>query len=162
MFQHSSTFKQWITNVLIVGAGGYASITVFYWLLMWLMVSVSYCNSARYHQFEAYRHACGLPLYPKWEYLSTRHAEEFRRSLQTLSQNGCPGEVNPVRVKVMHYKQDQALVWYEGESGSRWLVRFLRDPRTNSWTLFDQERQICQIDIIFSTMGGSADDIFWY
>lgn len=162
MFPPSPSFKEGIVNLFIIGIGGFATLKVLYWLFVWLAVSISYCSLGRHHSFDAYRHVCGLPLYPKWEYLSWRYGDEFRRSIQTVKENGCIADDVAVDLKVMHYQQEQVLVWYRGESGNKYLVQFQPHLETNDWTLFDQEQQICQIDIIYSATGGSADDIFWY
>ena len=141
-----------IKRLLIIGIVGYAGLILLRWLLMWGIVSASYC----YHRdrLKEYKVACGFPLYPKWEYQSLRHADEFWEPIQQSVEDGGFNDL-PVKIKVMQYQQEKALVWYLGESGSRWLALFQRHPQTGAWIMEGY-------DIIRSTMGGSADSFYWY
>jgi hypothetical protein len=120
----------------------------------WLL-SRSYCNNG------TYREMCNFPLYPYWEYLSWRHSNQFFDPIKQDVEQGCLTEP-ATSIKVMRFSQQHALVWFKSESGSTWLARFDRPNHAATWSGYDMNQRVCRYDIIKSTMGGSADNSFWY
>ena len=145
-------YTRLIKRLLIVGISGYAGLTLLRWLLAWGLVSMSYCSNP--DSSKDLKAACGFPLYPKWEYQSRLYADEFRGPIEQAADSGSFID-RPVTIKVMQYSDDTALVWSLGESGSKWISLFHRHPTTGTWMMESY-------DIISSTMGGSADSIYWY
>ena len=101
--------------------------------------------------------------YGRWELLSWRYASEFYAPIKQAVDEGCLSEY-PTAIKVMDYDQRSALVWFKGESGSTWIAESWRSSEEPNWQFIQGEAFdiYCDIDIINSTLGGSADDLYWY
>lgn len=126
-----------------------------------LMMGSGWFLSRSYCSGRTFQEACDLPLYPKWEYLSLRHGNEFFEPIQLDVNRGCLTE--PAKsIKVMQYKEEKALVWYKGESGSTWIARFYRPTRQSTWSMRYGREPGCHVDVINSKTGGSADGYYWY
>lgn len=102
--------------------------------------------------------------YGKWEFLSWRYASEFDIPIQQAINEGCLSEY-PKVIKVMSYRRHSALIWFKGESGSTWIAKPSRSSRQSNWQFRKSgasENYYCDIDVINSTFGGSADGYYWY
>ncbi|NJK63400.1 MAG: hypothetical protein HC921_12585 [Synechococcaceae cyanobacterium SM2_3_1] len=152
-----------VRKVLLFGIGGYIVVSIISWLFTWLIVANSYCS------YKPSKKECELPLfplYPKWEYQTFLYAEGFREPiLQSLSV-GCMTE-EPLSIKVMQYRQDSALVWYKGESGSTWLASFYRSPESLEWQMYspigNSEEKVCHVELIYGRFDGATpDSYYWY
>jgi hypothetical protein len=152
--------SQLIEQILFLGLGTYGILTGISWLFSWILVSNSFCKS-----YDLLEKECGIPLYPKWEYLSLLYSQEFVRPIQQAIAGGCQTE-EPLAIKVMQRQHNTALVWFKGESGSTWLASFIRGQESEGWRLFKSPssygEEVCHVDIIHSRLGGSADDYYWY
>ncbi len=148
-----------IRKILFFGIGVYTAVSVISWLFTWLVVANSYCS------YNPSERECRLPLYPKWEYQSLLYSEEFRGSIQEALAAGCLTE-EPLSIKVMQYRQDAALVWYRGKSGSTWLARFYRSQGSIKWKMYspidNSGEKVCHVDVIYNRLGGSSDNYYWY
>lgn len=103
--------------------------------------------------------------YGKWEYLSWRYAPEFYLSIKQTSDNGCLSAEYPKVVKVIDYSQNSALIWFKGESGNTYIARPWRSSKQTNWQfekIGGAYGKYCDIDIINSQTGGSADGHYWY
>lgn len=147
-----------LRKVVIWGSAAVISVFTFRALGGWLLVSLSYCHKSPY-----YEDVCGLPLYPYWEYLTWRHRHRFFAPLEADIEAGCLTE-SAKHLKVMTYQQTEAVVWYKGESKSTWIARFQRPNKDTTWTMRRQtdRYKVCDVEIINSATGGSADSFFWY
>lgn len=101
--------------------------------------------------------------YGRWEFLSWRYAPEFYTHIKQAVDAGCLSEY-PKVIKVMNYNRHSALVWFKGESSSTWIAEPWRSSKEPNWQLKKRGASgaYCDIDVIKSTLGGSADGYYWY
>lgn len=101
--------------------------------------------------------------YGKWEILSAQHSDEFTNPIISDSDNGCLTEPAKI-IKVMEYSENNAKVFVKGNSNSTYLMDFKKI--NNVWTIkysnADDTDEYCHYEILNTTMGGSADTIYWY
>lgn len=102
--------------------------------------------------------------YGRWEFQSYRYAKEFEQPIKNASDAGCLIGY-PTNIKVMKYSSDKSNIFIKDESGSTYLANFRRE--NGEWTMTEEVADrnfdtICHFDVINTTLGGSADDIYWY
>lgn len=107
--------------------------------------------------------------YGRWEFLSWRYASEFYPVVRQASDDGCLISYAKV-IKVIDYSQTSALIWFKEESGSAWIGKPWRSSKESRWQLMktdlktseNDSGKYCDVDIIRSKTGGSADGYYWY
>lgn len=102
--------------------------------------------------------------YGRWEFLSWRYASEFYPPIKQAVDAGCLSEY-PQVIKVVNDNQLSAVIWFKGESGSTWIAEPWRSFEKPHWQFQKRASSgayYCDIDIINSTSGGSADGFHWY
>jgi hypothetical protein len=108
-----------------------------------------------------------LGTYGRWEYLSWRHGEtlrpvvvsEFRNShlpIGTISR-----DEDIAQLKVFSSDDQRIEVFVEDAQGNKWLVQLHRAADQGAWSAYHDGAW--QIEMIHSTMGGSASrKFYWY
>ncbi|MBD2036236.1 hypothetical protein H6F76_14555 [Leptolyngbya sp. FACHB-321] len=107
--------------------------------------------------------------YGKWEYLSRQYASEFYPAIRQASDDGCLISYAKI-IKVIDYKQNSALIWFKEEGGSTHIAKPWRSSKQPNWqfkktdlgTLGSYSGSYCDLDVIRSRSGGSADGYYWY
>jgi len=108
--------------------------------------------------------------YGKWEILSWLYASEFYPAIKQASDDGCLTAGYPQVVKVIEYSHSSAVVWYKGKSGSTYIGNPWRSSKQPNWQFSktsSEKREgssgrYCDLDVIRSRTGGSADGYYWY
>ncbi|MBW4473376.1 MAG: hypothetical protein KME45_23820 [Stenomitos rutilans HA7619-LM2] len=107
--------------------------------------------------------------YGKWKFLSTLYASEFYPAIKQASDHGCLiGYAKTI--KVIDYSQNAAVIWFKDKSGNTWFGKPWRSLKYPNWQFvkISSEKiegssgKYCDVEIINSQTGGSADGHFWY